>query len=325
LSTTILITGINGFLGRGIVKAMQESGYLVKGTVRSANGNKCSIEDDPRIFITGEIDEQTDWGEALDGIDVVVHLVARVHVMNDVSDDPLAAFRKVNTAGTLNMARQAVTAGVKRIVFISSIKVNGEGTGDKKVVFSEVDIPDPQDPYAVSKWEAEQGLMAIAKETGLEVVIIRPPLVYGPGVKANFRSLMKWVIRGVPLPLGAVDNKRSLVALENLVSFIIHCMEHPKAAGELFLISDGEDVSTTELLQKMARAFGKRSFLIPVPVSLMFFVARMLGKNNIADRLFGSLLIDSSKARNLLGWKPVVSMVEGLKNMVKDPYAFMEQ
>ncbi|MBU1339998.1 MAG: SDR family oxidoreductase [Proteobacteria bacterium] len=325
MSTTILITGINGFLGRGIVKAMQESGYLVKGTVRSANGNKCSIEDDPRIFITGEIDEQTDWGEALDGIDVVVHLVARVHVMNDVSDDPLAAFRKVNTAGTLNMARQAVTAGVKRIVFISSIKVNGEGTGDKKVVFSEVDIPDPQDPYAVSKWEAEQGLMAIAKETGLEVVIIRPPLVYGPGVKANFRSLMKWVIRGVPLPLGAVDNKRSLVALENLVSFIIHCMEHPKAAGELFLISDGEDVSTTELLQKMARAFGKRSFLIPVPVSLMFFVARMLGKNNIADRLFGSLLIDSSKARNLLGWKPVVSMVEGLKNMVKDPYAFMEQ
>ncbi|MBU2452664.1 MAG: SDR family oxidoreductase [Proteobacteria bacterium] len=325
MSTTILITGINGFLGRGIVKAMQESGYLVKGTVRSANGNKCSIEDDPRIFITGEIDEQTDWGEALDGIDVVVHLVARVHVMNDVSDDPLAAFRKVNTAGTLNMARQAVTAGVKRIVFISSIKVNGEGTGDKKVVFSEVDIPDPQDPYAVSKWEAEQGLMAIAKETGLEVVIIRPPLVYGPGVKANFRSLMKWVIRGVPLPLGAVDNKRSLVALENLVSFIIHCMEHPKAAGELFLISDGEDVSTTELLQKMARAFGKRSFLIPVPVSLMFFVARMLGKNNIADRLFGSLLIDSSKARNLLGWKPVVSMGEGLKNMVKDPYAFMEQ
>ncbi|MCK4468514.1 MAG: GDP-mannose 4,6-dehydratase, partial [Desulfobacterales bacterium] len=203
--------------------------------------------------------------------------------------------------------RSAVYAKLRR-----AREVRGQ-EGEPKEFFSEKDVPEPQDPYAVSKWEAEQGLLAIAEETGLEVVIIRPPLVYGPGVKANFRSLMKWVQRGVPLPLGAVYNKRSFVALDNLVSFIIHCIDHPKAANEVFLISDGEDVSTTELLQKMARAFGKRSFLLPVPVGLMTFVAGLLGKRDVADRLFGSLQVDSSKARDLLGWEPVVSMDEALR------------
>ena len=295
-------------------------------------------KNDSQVFVTGEIDDHTDWSEALDGIDVVIHTAARVHIMNDSAADPLAEFRKVNTAGTLNLARQVVAEGVKLFVYISSIKVNGERTGKRderptsniehptsnekdkekriekkrRAVFSEEDVPAPRDAYAVSKWEAEQGLMAISEETGLEVVIIRPPLVYGPGVKANFRLLMKWVQRGVPLPLGAVHNKRSFVALDNLVSFIIHCMDHPKAANEVFLISDGEDVSTSELLQKIARAFGKRSFLLPVPVSFMTFVAGLLGKRDVADRLFGSLQVDSSRARDLLGWEPVVSMDEAL-------------
>jgi len=311
----LLITGINGFVGRGLAAALQGSDCLVKGTER---GGRRGEDGDGRrkngsqIFVTGEIDDRTDWSEALDGIDVVVHLAARVHVMDDLADDPLAEFRKVNTAGTLNLARQAAAAGVKRFIFISSIKVNGELT-TLNHPFSPDDTFIPDDPYGVSKYEAEQGLMAIAEETGMEVVIIRPPLVYGPGVKANFRLLMKWVKRGVPLPLGAVHNKRSFVALDNLVSFIIHCMDHPRAANEVFLISDGEDVSTTELLEKMARAFGKRSFLLPVPVGLMTFVAGLLGKRDVADRLFGSLQVDSSKARDLLGWTPVVSMDEGLR------------
>lgn len=309
----ILITGINGFVGHGLAAALQGSDQLVKGTIRSAEGSKGRVEPAAQVFVTCDIGPETDWSEALVGVDVVVHLVARVHVMDDLAADPLAEFRKVNTAGTLNLARQAVAAGVKRFVFVSSIKVNGEGTGDRGAAFSEEDVPCPQDAYAVSKWEAEKGLTAIAEETGLEVVIIRPPLVYGPGVKANFRLLMKWVQRGVPLPLGAVHNKRSFVALDNLVSFIIHCMGHPKAANEVFLISDGEDVSTTELLQKMARAFGKRPFLLPVPVGLMAFSAGLLGKRDVANRLFGSLQVDSSRARDLLGWKPVVSMDEGLR------------
>lgn len=318
----ILITSINGFVGRGLAVALQGSDCLIKGTTRGMGSGfpYCGYwEDSTQVFATGEIDERTDWGKALDRIDVLVHLAARVHVMDDLADDPLAEYRKVNTAGTLNLARQAVTAGVKRFIFISSIKVNGERTGDRgEVAFSEDEVPCPQDAYAVSKWEAEQGLMTIAEETGLEVVIIRPPLVYGPGVKANFRLLMKWVRRGVPLPLGAVHNKRSFVALDNLVSFIICCMDHPRAANEVFLISDGEDVSTTELLQKIARALGKRSFLLPVPVGLMTFVASLLGKRNVADRLFGSLQVDNSKARDLLGWTPVVSMDEGLVASLKD-------
>ena len=269
----VLITGANGFVGRTLCDKLIADGYQVRGAVRGTT-QMTTLPSGIEGVQVGDISPETDWHEALDGIDVVVHLAARVHVMVDLAADPLAEFRKVNTAGTLNLARQAVAAGVKRFVFVSSVKVNGEGTGERetgggrpetgrmetggrRVAFSEGDVAEPRDAYAVSKWEAEQGLMAIAEETGLEVVIIRPPLVYGPGVKANFRLLMKWVKRGVPLPLGAVHNKRSFVALDNLVSFIILCMDHPRAANEVFLISDGEDVSTTELLQKMARAFGQ--------------------------------------------------------------------
>jgi nucleoside-diphosphate-sugar epimerase len=367
----VLVTGANGFIGRALCKRLLADGYQVRGAVRSQEKTEvgCLRSDVGGLrAMVGNIGPETDWSEALDGIDRIVHLAARVHVMRESAADPLVVFRQVNVEGTKCLAIAAANAGVKRFVYISSVKVNGEGTdpqitqitrirekgtgiktnsgiegfrnlgierrkgrrsavyaklrrarevrgqeGELKEVFSERDIPEPQDPYAVSKWEAEQGLMAIAEETGLEVVIIRPPLVYGPEVKANFRSLMKWVQRGVPLPLGAVHNKRSFVALDNLVSFIIHCIDHPKAANEVFLISDDEDISTTKLLQKMARAFGKRSFLLPVPVGLMTFVAGLLGKRDVADRLFGSLQVDSSKARDLLGWETVVSMDESLR------------
>jgi nucleoside-diphosphate-sugar epimerase len=338
-----LVTGANGFIGRALCNKLLTDGYQVRGAVRSA-AQMTTLPSGVDGVMVGDIGPETDWPEALKGIDGVVHLAARVHVMRESSVDPLAAYREVNVEGTKCLAIAAANAGVKRFVYISSVKVNGEGTGERderptsnielptsnekqkkqkpvvrgqdgelKEAFSEKDVPEPQDPYGISKWEAEQVLKKIAEETGLEVVIIRPPLVYGFGVKANFRSIMKWVRRGVPLPLGTVHNKRSFVALDNLVSFIIHCIDHPKAANEVFLISDGENVSTTELLQKMARAFGKRSFLLPVPVGLMTFVAGLLGKRDVSDRLFGSLQVDSSKARDLLGWKPVVSMDEALR------------
>ncbi len=223
-------------------------------------------------------------------------------------------FRIVNVEGTLNLARQASNTGVKRFVFISSLKVNGENT-QLGHAFSPNDNFVPKDPYALSKYEAEHGLLALAEETGMEVVIIRPPLVYGPHVKANFASMIKWVNRGVPFPFGMINNKRSLIALDNLVSFIIYCIDHPKASNEVFLVSDGEDVSTTELLQKIAKAFGKRSLLIPVPVWLMSFVAKLVGKADMANRLFGSLQVDSSKARELLGWVPEITMDKQLKKI----------
>ena len=309
----ILITGATGFIGKALITDLMLRDYHVVATVRNENS---SVPECRQIFVTGDINEKTDWKETLDGIDVVIHLAARVHVMNDSATDPLSEFRKVNVAGTLNLAEQAANAGVKRFIFLSTIKVNGERT-QKGSKFRETDPPAPKEPYAISKWEAEQGLLAVAEKTGMEVVIIRPPLVYGPGVKANFRSLVKWVKIGVPLPLGAVHNKRSFVALDNLVNFIILCIEHPRAANEVFLISDGEDVSTTELLQKIARALGKRSFLLPVPVGLMTFIAGLMGKNDVANRLFGSLQVDCSKARELLGWKPVVSMDDGLKGITQ--------
>jgi nucleoside-diphosphate-sugar epimerase len=234
--------------------------------------------------------------------------------MKDTTQDPLAVYRESNTHATLNLAKQAVQAGVKRLVFISSIKVNGEWTEQGKP-FSANDTHIPTDPYGVSKYEAEQGLKQIAQETGLEVVIIRPPLIYGKGVKGNFASMVRWIQKGVPLPLGAVHNQRSLVALDNLVSFMQLCCVHPQAANETFLIADGEDVSTSELLRRVARAYHVPARLIPIPVSIMTFAANLLGKGAVANRLFGNLQVDSRKARELLGWKPVVTMEAQLAKM----------
>jgi nucleoside-diphosphate-sugar epimerase len=285
----LLITGGTGFVGQALVKR------LGKLSVRLATR-----------------EDSAGWAKVLVGINAVVHLAARVHVMQDTEADPLKAFRAVNVDGTLNLARQASAAGVKRFVFISSVKVNGERTPSGRA-FTETDAPNPQDAYGQSKHEAELGLCQLSAETGMEVVIIRPPLVYGPGVKANFAALMRAVQRGWPLPLGAVHNQRSLVALDNLVDFIVTCITHPQAANQTFLVSDGQDLSTTELVRGMAQAAGVPARLLPVPVWALQAGASLLGKGDAVQRLCGNLRVDISKARSLLGWAPPVSVEEGLR------------
>jgi nucleoside-diphosphate-sugar epimerase len=269
----------------------------------------------PDAMVMGDIGKAADWHAALVGVETLVHLAARVHVMHDTTENPLEAFREVNVHGTLNLAQQAAEAGVKRFIFISSIKVNGEFTRHGHP-FTETNTPSPQDAYGVSKHEAEQGLRQIAAVTGMELVVIRPPLVYGPGVKANFAALMRAVQKGWPLPLGAIHNLRSLVALDNLVDFIITCISHPQAANQTFLISDGQDLSTTELVRGLAQAAGVPARLMPVPVWLLGWAGRLVGKGDAVLRLCGNLQIDSSKARNLLGWKPKISVQEGLRRAV---------
>ncbi len=232
--------------------------------------------------------------------------------MNHQSDDPLLEYRKVNVDGTLNLARQAAEAGIRRFIFVSSIKVNGEQTTLDQS-FTADQVPAPQDAYGISKLEAERALQGLAKETGMEVVIIRPPLVYGPGVKGNFAMMIKLLDKRLPLPLGAINNKRSLVALDNLVDLIITCINHPAAANQVFLAGDGKDLSTSELLREIGKAMGKPARLIPVPSGLLMFGAGLLGKKAIAQRVLGSLQVDNSKARNLLGWEPPISVEEGLR------------
>jgi len=263
-------------------------------------------------FVTGTVNAATDWRNTLAGCTTVVHLAARVHVMRDKVSDPLTAFRRVNVDGTLNLARQASAAGVRRFVFISSIKVNGETTRWGHPFIAD-DVPDPQDPYSISKHEAEMGLCQIAAETQMEMVIIRPSLIYGPDVKANFQKMMQWLHRGIPLPLGAIHNKRSLISLANLVDLIIICLDHQAAAHQIFLAADGEDLSTTELLRRMGMALGRPARLIPVPTFLLEFGAALLGRGNIAQRLCESLQVDISKARTRLGWNPPISVDEGLR------------
>jgi nucleoside-diphosphate-sugar epimerase len=309
----VLLTGATGFIGKALISEFISSGYQVIALVRNLSSElpeqvEQMILEDWSVLSIEALAQPL--GSVLRDLDVVVHAAARAHIMREASVDPLAECMVVNRNATLTIAQLAVIAGVKRFVFLSSIGVNGNQNSQP---FLETDKPNPQEPYAVSKYEAEQGLLEIAKQTQIEVVIIRPPLVYGLNAPGNFARLLKWVSNGSPLPFGAVYNQRSLVALDNLVSFIIHCIDHPKAANEVFLISDGEDVSTTELLQKVAKAFDKKAILLPVPVSLMKFAAKLLGKADVADRLFGSLQVDSSKARDLLGWKPVISMDDQLK------------
>jgi len=306
----VLVTGANGFVGQAVLLRLNGmSGVTAIGSVRRA---AMFADAGAPIATVGELSAQTDWSGALAGVQAVVHTAARVHVMQEAAVDPLAEFRRVNVQGTLNLARQAAAAGVRRFVFVSSIKVNGEATqpGSR---FTADDVPAPLDAYGVSKMEAEQGLLALSAQTGMEVVIIRPPLVYGPGVKANFAAMMRWLRRGVPLPLGAIHNRRSLVALDNLVDLIVLCLTHPTAANRTFLVSDGEDVSTTQLLRRMGQALGRPPRLIPVPASILKLAAAMVGKSDVAHRLCGSLQVDISKTRQLLGWTPPLSLDEGLK------------
>jgi nucleoside-diphosphate-sugar epimerase len=307
-----LVTGANGFLGHEVWRCLNAmSGVHALGSVRRPPELTGET-----VIEMGDLTPYTDWSMTLAGAGVVVHLAARSHVMHDTEVDPLSVFRSVNVAGTLNLARQSAAAGVKRFVFISSVKVNGESTPPGQA-FIEFDTPNPHDAYGQSKHEAELGLRQISSETGMEVVIIRPPLVYGPGVKANFAALMRAVQKGWPLPLGAVHNQRSLIALDNLVDFIITCINHPNAANQTFLVSDGQDLSTTELLQGMAKAAGVPSRLLPIPVWALQTAASVLGKGDVIQRLCGNLQIDISKARNLLGWTPPISVEEGLRRAMK--------
>jgi nucleoside-diphosphate-sugar epimerase len=311
----ILVTGSTGFVGGALVKRLAAD-RACKGVVAAVRHNADSGYEGVRQVQVGDLLPNTDWGLALQGIDAVVHCAARVHVMQDDATDPLQAYREVNVNGTLNLARQAAQAGVGRFVFVSSIKVNGETTQPGQPL-TEDDVPSLLDPYGVSKLEAELGLREIEAQTGMEVVIVRPPLVYGPGVKANFASMIRWVARGIPLPLGAIHNARSMVALDNLVDLLVTCLNHSAAAGQTFLVSDGQDVSTTELLRRTAKAMGKKAWLLPVPSSLLELGAAMLGKRAVAQRLCGSLQVDIEKTRRLLGWSPPLTLDQGLKKAVE--------
>ena len=312
LMTKIFVTGASGFVGQAVCMQLVRQRFSVSGTVREFQKRWLTNVEQ----VVGEITDETDWARDLTGVGLVVHLAARVHVIRDSEADPITAFRAVNVDGTLNLARQAFKAGCKRFLFVSSIGVNGSQTQSGQS-FAEVDQPSPHNAYALSKWEAEQGLLRIAEETGLEVVIIRPPLVYGYNAPGNFGSLMRAVQRGWPLPLGAVHNQRSLVALDNLVDFIVTCITHSQAANQTFLVSDGQDLSTTELVRGIAQAAGVPARLLPVPVWALQVGASLLGKGDAVQRLCGNLQVDISKARSLLGWLPPVSVEEGLRRAMR--------
>lgn len=312
-SGPILLTGGNGFVGRPTCVQFKKMGFDVIRVIRSSGRNAVCAPDE--IAVT-DIDSTTDWSGKLGNVQAVIHLAARVHVMNDTVADPLAAFRAVNVEGTLNLARQAAAAGVRRFIFVSSVKVNGERTVHGQA-FTELDTPNPEDPYGLSKHEAELGLRKLALATGMEVVIVRPPLVYGPGVKANFAALMRAVRRGYPLPLGGVSNQRSLVALGNLVDFIFMCTVHPNAANQTFLVSDGHDLSSPELVRGIAQGAGVKARLIRFPVWMLRAGAALLGKLGALERLCGNLQVDITKARQLLGWVPPMSVYEGLRCAVQ--------
>ncbi|WJV24872.1 MULTISPECIES: UDP-glucose 4-epimerase family protein [Pseudomonas] len=314
-SRSILLTGATGFLGRALLQHLINTGNSSIAITTRSDQDCESLA--VRKYNIPAIDGYTVWDQVFQSqIDVVVHAAARAHVMREVVLDPLFEFRQINVEGTLNLARCAAAAGVKRFIFISSIKVNGEETTLGKR-YKPDDIPAPLDPYGRSKMEAEAGLRALAVETGMEVVIIRPVLIYGPGVKANFLSLMQWLSIGIPLPLGAIRNSRSLVSTDNLIDFVETCIVHPRAANEIFLVSDGEDVSTPELLKRLATAMGKPLRLFPVPLWLLMAVAKISRKEKMVKRVVGSLEVDISKNFDLLGWRPQVVMRDALSKTVK--------
>jgi nucleoside-diphosphate-sugar epimerase len=312
---SVLVTGANGFIGRALCAKMVAEGWQVRGAVRSM----ARIADLPtgvEIVQIGSIGPEIDWSQALSGVDTVVHLAGRTHVVREWAQDPLVEFRKVNVAGTESLARSSAALGVRRLIFISSVKVNGEQTGltldDKGLMFSEKDSPNPQDAYAQSKLEAEQILNRLAEESQLELVIIRPPLVYGPGVGANFLRLMRIVHRGIPMPFSSVKNARSFVYVGNLADAIVTCVPHPKALGKTFLVSDGEEVSTPDLIRRIASVLGRPARLVPFPISLMYLAGKLTGRTTDVDRLVGSLVVDSSRIRGELEWTPPYTMSQGL-------------
>lgn len=307
----VLVTGATGLVGEAVVfRLLLDKRYTPVAAVRATTrlSGLCRI-------VPFDLELPTGMPE-LRGIDVIVHCAARVHVMNEKGADGLAAFRKINVEGTVRLAQRAAECGVKRFIFISSIKVNGEGTPRNKT-FKATDLPAPVDAYGISKREAEDAIRQVCEETGMELVVIRPPLVYGPGVKANFLSMVRWLDRGIPLPLGAIDNRRSLVAIGNLTDLVLTCIDHPAAAGEIFLVSDGEDLSTTQLLRRTALALGKSARLLPVPAGLLQAAASMVGKSGIAERLCGNLQVDIQRTCELLGWRPPINTEKALRQTVE--------
>jgi UDP-glucose 4-epimerase len=309
----ILITGANGFLGRHLVGALEALNLsIIDRSATNSNPN--------HRYVQAEINSNDDYSNAISGCSTVIHCAARVHIMNDSVNNVLELYREVNTRGTANLARQAVKAGVKRFVFVSSIKVNGEGTTQDKP-FTSTDDQSPEDVYGVSKAEAEQQLFAIGKEAGMEIVVIRPTLVYGPGVKANFASLLNLVSKGIPLPFGCIkDNRRSLVSVTNLVDLIVTCIDHPKAANQTFLVSDGNDVSTSEMVLQMAIALDKPKWQLPVPKWCYKLAGKLLGKQDMVDRLLGSLQVDITHTKRTLDWTPPQSLEGGFKETAQAFY-----
>ena len=297
----VLVTGADGFVGQALCPLLENAGWTVRKATRTARPGRIAV---------GNIGPDTDWRAALESVTAVVHLAARVHVMADMTHDPLAEYRAVNCAGSANLARQAAQAGVKRLVYVSTIKVNGESSGN--LPFRADDMPHPQDPYAHSKWEAEQALHRIAAETGLEVVVLRPPLVYGPGVKANFLRLLDLIERGLPLPFGAVNNRRSLLFLGNLADAIRICLSHPAAAGKTYLLCDGAALSSADLVRSLAVALEKSPKLFPIPPALLRLAGLLTGKNAEVGRLLDSLEVDGSAIEQELDWHPPYSMAQGL-------------
>lgn len=312
MNSRILVTGASGFVGRALCVELERRGYAVRAAVRDLSRATGLTGE---IVAVGDIEADPDWSSALAGVDTVVHLAARVHVMRELATEPLSAFRALNVMATERLARAAAACGVKRFVYVSSIKVNGEATTDKP--FSSNDVPYPQDSYAVSKWEAEQVLWRVEKETGLEVAVMRPPLVYGPGVGGNFLRLLKLVERGVPLPLASIDNRRSMIYVGNLADALIACATHPAAAGNTYLVGDGEDVSTPRLIGEMARLMGRSARLWPFPPILLHSAAQLIGKAAEVERLTGFLQVDSSRIRNDLAWIPPFTLDQGLAETVR--------
>lgn len=305
----VLLTGATGFVGSTLLARLKKQCEIqVVLTTR-----KDIPETDVNTIVVGDIDGATDFSVALRDTDAVIHCAARAHIMSDNVPDPLAEYRRVNVAGTLNLAQQAARYGIKRFIFISSIKVNGESTTSKPK-FTAFDIPVPLDAYGQSKAEAEQALLELSRETNMEVVIIRPTLVYGPAVKANFASLFSIVSRGIPLPFACIcNNKRSLVSVTNLVDLIVTCIDHPKAANKTFLVSDDHDISTSEMVREMATALGKPTWQIPVPVWCYSLAGKLFSKSDIVDRLTGSLQVDITHTKETLDWTPKETLQEGFK------------
>lgn len=315
----VLVTGASGFVGRRFITEALEKNYTTRISLLDNESKRVLASDvclqKCQFFVVGDISNNIDWLEVLKDIDVVVHLAARVHIMNDSEPDPLAAFRSVNVEGTKRLIESAIANKVKRFIFMSSLHVNVSVSS--YTPFKEEDKPNPLSPYAVSKWEAEQYLNDVAKKTDMEIVIIRPPLVYGPRVKANFLSLLKLTKTGLPLPVSSLKGKRSMVSVNNLVDFIICCVEHPKAANETFLISDDSDISTRELFTKLIKLFGKKHLLLPIPTKILYILGALLGEREIVDRLCSPLQVNITKAKTLLNWKPIQTLDNGLKETVE--------